>query len=56
MARYPDDQVFIIVLSNMPVSSAQLIGEHLGRLIFAPPPTPTPPPTPQPMPTPPPQP
>lgn len=47
MARYPDDQVFIIVLSNMPVSSAQTIGEHLGRLIFAPP-TPTAPPTLQP--------
>jgi CubicO group peptidase (beta-lactamase class C family) len=34
VARYPEENVFIIVLSNLEISWSQAIGEHLTRLVF----------------------
>jgi CubicO group peptidase (beta-lactamase class C family) len=47
MARYPNDRVFILVLSNLEIANARGINQHIATLIFEPPATPTPPPSPE---------
>jgi CubicO group peptidase (beta-lactamase class C family) len=34
IARYPDEQVFVIVLSNLQTASSQQISEYLAQLVF----------------------